>query len=158
VKAIRSLAASCTLLLASILAHTLSGGNALSAPLMIQLSLSSIFIALLLMHKSEDPVRATFAIFLAQNLGHFIVGGQIESGLKMALSHLVSGIVSYQLLRYFERNLPSLGSVYRGVIAHFSYSLPSIVVPRNFHPGFSYRSLATSYFSLTESLRAPPSY
>ena len=155
---IRSLAAACTLLLASVFAHTLSGGNSLSAGSMIQLSFSSIVIALFLMHKSEDPVRATFSIFLAQNLGHFIVGGQIESGLQMALSHLVSGIVSYQLLRYFERNLPSLGSFYRGVIAHFSYSLPSIVVPKHFHLCFSYRSLATSYFSLTESLRAPPSY
>jgi hypothetical protein len=125
---------------------------------MTQLSLSSFFIALFLMHKSENPIRATFAIFLAQNLGHFIVGGHVENGSRMALSHLVAGIVSYQLLRYFERNLPSLGSIYRAVIARFSCSLPSVVHPKHFHPDFSYRSLATSYFSLTESLRAPPSY
>ena len=155
-KAIRALAASCTLLIASLTAHILAGGESLSLHSALSLTLFSIVIASLLTRKSGDPIRVTLAIFIAQNAGHFIMGGQVSSESQMLLAHVSAGALSYHLLRYFDRNLPDLG---RAFIALLMPALPHLSVeislPLREAP-FSYRSLNTQYLSTAYSLRGPP--
>ena len=155
-KAIRAVAASCTLLIASLTAHILAGGASLSLHSALLLTLFSIVIAALLTRKSGDPIRVALAIFIAQNAGHFILGGQATSESQMLLAHVSAGALSYHLLRYFDRTLPDLG---RAFIALLMPALPQlnieIPLPRHGAP-FSYRSLNTQYLSTAYSLRGPP--
>lgn len=156
-KLIRSLAASCTLLLASLLAHILAGGGVLILHSAFAISISSILISTLFMTGSNNPIRATLAIFLAQNMGHFILSGQVRNDSQMLFSHLFAGFVSYQLLRYFNRDLPSFNRVLVKLLPSrfITHSVDSSIFSPSGH--FDYRSLATPYLSYTQSLRAPPS-
>ena len=155
-KAIRAVAASCTLLIASLTAHILAGGASLSLHSALSLTLFSIVIAALLTRKSGDPIRVALAIFIAQNAGHFILGGQATSESQMLLTHVSAGALSYHLLRYFDRTLPDLG---RAFIALLMPALPQLSIeiplPRHGAPR-SYRSLNTQYLSTSYSLRGPP--
>lgn len=157
-RAVRAFAASCTLLSTSLIAHILAGGDSISFEAAALLIGTSIAIAAILVSKSDDPIRATVAIFLAQNSGHFILGGLPDNSSIMIASHIVAGFLSYQILRYFDANLPLLGrfilSIFLPVVSfqplYFSFEL--------INPAFSYRSLAPRYFAISRSLRAPPSY
>ena len=110
-KAIREGAASATLLIASVLAHILAGGAMLSLKAGTLLLFLSLLIARVLRKRTHDPIAVSIAIFTAQNLGHFIVGGQSSSDTRMLCAHIASGVMSYQLLRYFDVNLPRLGDL-----------------------------------------------
>ena len=155
-KAIRALAASCTLLVASLTAHILAGGASLSLHSALSLTLFSIVIAALLTRKSGDPIRVALAIFIAQNAGHFILGGQANSESQMLLAHVSAGFLSYHLLRYFDRTLPDLG---RAFIALLRPALPylriEITLPKR-ETKFYYQVLNTQYLSTAYSLRGPP--
>ena len=155
-KAIRALAASCTLLIASLTAHILAGGESLSLHSALLLTLFSIAIAALLIRKSGDPIRVALAIFIAQNAGHFILGGQASSESQMLLAHVSSGFVSYHVLRYFDETLPDLG---RAFISLLTPALPylriEILLPYC-EAKFSYQDLNTQYLSTAYSLRGPP--
>jgi hypothetical protein len=155
-KAIRALAASCTLLIASLTAHILAGGDSLSLHSALLLTFFSIAIAALLIRKCGDPIRVALAIFIAQNAGHFILGGHANSDSQMLLAHVAAGVMSYHLLRYFDRTLPDLG---RAFIALFSLALPQLpatISISHLLPNFSYQGLHTQYLSTAYSLRGPP--
>jgi Na+/H+ antiporter NhaD/arsenite permease-like protein len=157
-KAVQNLAASCTLLAASLLAHILAGGSPLSYHDATALLMTSVAIAVLLVRGSEDPIRVTIAIFIAQNAGHFILGGPVENSAVMLAAHISFGLLSYQLLRFFAKNLPGLGELFLSIFpVHITFVLPHLQLQVE-HPNFTYRSLATPYFSLTQSRRAPPSF
>ncbi len=155
-KAIRALAASCTLLIASFAAHILAGGNSLSLHSSLSLTLFSIVIATLLIRKSGDPIRVALAIFIAQNAGHFILGGQASSETQMLLAHCGAGALSYHLLRYFDRNLPDLG---RALISLLTPSLPDYIVTFThliLIPRISFQRNTHQHFLSAYSLRGPP--
>ena len=155
-KAIRAVAASCTLLIASLTAHILAGGESLSLHSALSLTLFSIVIAALLTRKSGDPIRVALAIFIAQNAGHLIMGGQVSSESQMLLAHVSAGALSYHLLRYFDRNLPDLG---RAFIALLMPALPQLsfkISLSHREAPFYYRSLKTQCLSTAYSLRGPP--
>jgi hypothetical protein len=157
-KAIRALAASCTLLLASLTAHILAGGDSLSLHSALPMAFLSLLISTLLIRKSGDPIRVAMAIFLAQNAGHLILGGQAPSESQMLLAHVSAGALSYHLLRYFDRNLPDLG---RAFIALLAPTLPHLQIkvslPRCVSD-FSYQNRNTQYLSSAYSLRGPPQH
>jgi hypothetical protein len=74
----------------------------------------------------------------------------------MVASHLVSAIASYYLLKYLHRTLPSITDFFtRLLMPRVSWPILSLNAIYS-SPDFSYRSLATPFFSLTQSLRAPP--
>ena len=157
-KAVQNFAASCTLLTASLLAHILAGGSPLSYHDATALLMTSVAIAVMMVRGSEDPIRVTVAIFIAQNAGHFILGGPVENSTVMLAVHISSGLLSYQLLRFFAKNLPGLGELFLSFFPlRITFVLPHLQL-QIAHPNFSYRSLATPYFSLTQSRRAPPSF
>jgi hypothetical protein len=155
-KAIRALAASCTLLIASFTAHILAGGDSLSLHSALPMVFLSLIIAALLIRKSGDPIRVALAIFVAQNAGHFMLGGHANSDGQMLFAHISAGLMSYHLLRYFDRNLPDLGQVLISILAPLlpkyivTFSQP-ILVPR-----FLYLRLSNNHLSTAYSLRGPP--
>ncbi|MFM1952756.1 MAG: hypothetical protein RJA33_1550 [Actinomycetota bacterium] len=157
-KAVQGFAASCTLLVASLLAHILAGGSPLSYQDATALFITSVAIALVMVRGSEDPIRVTMAIFIAQNAGHFILGGPSGNSGVMLAAHISSGVLSYQVLKYFAKNLPGLGELFLSVFpTRFTFQLP-FFEKQLFHPSFSYRCLATPFFTLIQSRRAPPSF
>jgi hypothetical protein len=155
-KAIRAFAAASTLLIAALTAHILAGGDPLSLHSALSLTFLSFVIAAFLIRKSGDPIRVTLAIFFAQNAGHFIVGSQGHSDSQMLLAHASAGMLSYHLLRYFDRNLPDLGRAFISLITRalprkkFEISLPTLLA------FFRYRGSSAQYFSTALSLRGPP--
>lgn len=155
-KAIRALAASCTLLIASLTAHILAGGESLSLHSALSLTIFSIVIAALLTRKSGDPIRVALAIFIAQNAGHFILGGHVNSELQMLLAHIGAGILSYHVLRYFDRTLPDLGRAFISLLSPTPPSLFIDIALPHCETHFSYQSLSTQYLSTAYSLRGPP--
>jgi hypothetical protein len=155
-KAVRALAASCTLLVASFAAHILAGGDSLSLHSALPMVFLSFLISTLLIRKSGDPIRVAIAIFVAQNAGHLILGGQASSDSQMLFAHVSAGVLSYHLLRYFDRNLPDLG---RAFIALLAPALPHIQIKITLPPfvsEFSYPNLNTQHLSTAYSLRGPP--
>lgn len=146
------------MLLAALMAHILAGGGALTAHSALLLVGALTAISLFIGDSTKSPVRVVIAIFIAQNAAHFITGGDVANENQMALSHIAAGFLSYRLLRYFDQSLPSLASVFiLYLLPRVSFVLPKLINEEQ-HPHFSYRSLATPYFSLTASLRAPPTY
>ena len=157
-KAVQGFAASCTLLVASLLAHILAGGSPLSYQDAAALFITSVAIALMMVRGSEDPIRVTMAIFIAQNAGHFILGGPSANSGVMLAAHISSGVLSYQVLKYFAKNLPGLGELLLSLFpTQFTFQLP-FIEKLLFHPAFSYRCLATPFFTLIQSRTAPPSF
>lgn len=155
-KAIRALAASCTLLIASLTAHILAGGESLSLHSALSLTLFSIVIAALLTRKSGDPIRVALAIFIAQNVGHLILGGEVSSESQMLFAHVSAGFISYHLLRYFDETLPDLGRAFISLITPaLPYLRIEILLPYC-EAKFSYQVLNTQYLSTAYSLRGPP--
>jgi hypothetical protein len=158
VKAVRAIAASSSLLLAAVLAHILAGGDSLTLVSSIKLLMALSVIAIFIGDTRANPVRVILAIFIAQNAGHFIAGSTTTNENRMAISHIFAGFLSYQLLRYFDHSLPKLSDVF------IAYVIPAISAKVEVkklilsHPCYTYRSLATPFYSLTQSLRAPPSY
>lgn len=155
-KAIRALAASCTLLIASFAAHILAGGATFSPHSALAMALTTLLIALVIQDRSSDPISVTLAIFAAQNAGHFILGGGATSDTQMFFSHFTAGLVSYHLLRYFDRNLPDLGRALLAFIAPVLLSLPVPVLIFAAKPIFRALRAINSISSRAYSLRGPP--
>lgn len=155
-RTLKAVATSAALILAALTAHILAGGEPLSFYSGLSLVGALFLIALFISDTSENPVRTVFAIFIAQNLSHFITGGGSGNQNQMAASHLLSAIASYYLLKYLHRTLPAITDFFiRLLVAELSWFIPTLASIKS-GPAFSYRSLATPFFSLTHSLRAPP--
>jgi hypothetical protein len=158
VKALRIYAASLVLMLAAILAHILAGGQVISFHSGAILAFVALLQAILLDQKFERPGFIAFTIFASQNIAHFILGGSAANPNVMAMSHIASGLLSYKIIQYFVKALPSIIEIF------VLFLLPRIsarvepVAHIRFLPSFSYRSLATRSLSLATALRAPPSY
>ena len=155
---IQALAASCTLLATSLIAHILAGGDSLSLYSGGALLVLSIAIARVMLRKSGDPIRMTVAIFIAQNFSHFILGGQARSDTAMFFAHITAGLLSYHLLRYFDQDLPALGRIFLRSITR-TFSTLEIPVLLKISP---LRTLPARFLELqlsrAFSLRAPPLY
>lgn len=156
VKALKALATSSALILAALTAHILAGGGQLSFYSGLLLVGALLLIALFISGPSESPVRTVLAIFFAQNLSHFITGGSYGDENRMILSHLLSAVASYFLITYLHRTLPAITDFFLTLVLPRVFLNPFSLRSIKAAPGFSYRSLATPFFSLTHSLRAPP--
>ncbi len=155
-RTLRAFSAASSLLLTSLLAHTLTGGNSASPLAACYLTLISFFIASLLSRNSGDPFKATVAIFIAQNSGHFVLGGTAANQSLMFAAHLTAGIVGYQLLRFFDRTLPSLGEVFLRYLRQHWPHLSITFELKKYLAGYSYRPLSQTLLNVSHSLRAPP--
>ncbi len=91
------------LFLSAIAAHSIAGGSFLGFS---QLAIQSIavlaIIATTINLKLEGPSLA-LVILLVQSSSHLILGGNSHAGeLRMTSSHIISGLISYKAIRYFE--------------------------------------------------------
>ena len=117
-----------SLLLFAIAAHALAGGSFVSARESLSLiALISIFQFLTQQIVAEGPALA-LEILLIQSFSHFILGGG-DSGaqLRMPLSHLSAGLVSYISITYFEKFLEFFESVLQSLLTpNIRYLLPQV--------------------------------
>lgn len=157
-KAIQALAASSTLLVASFIAHILAGGSSISLHSAGAILLVIAAITWFLSRATGDPIRIALAIVIAQNCGHFILGGHARSDSQMVLSHFAAGVLSYHLIRYFDKTLPAIGDFFRSILPPVFHDLAHLFVAPKAHPEFSYRAFTSLFRSITYSLRAPPLY
>lgn len=157
-KAIQALAASSTLLVASFIAHILAGGSTISLHSAGAILLVIAAITWFLSRATGDPIRVALAILAAQNLGHFILGGHAPSDSRMIASHFTAGLLSYHLIRYFDKTLPSLGDFFVAILPPVFKNLNHLFEIPSAHPDFSYRALASIFHLISYSLRAPPSH
>ena len=105
-----------------------------------------------------DPIRVTLAIFASQNFSHFILGGHAPSDSRMVASHFAMGLLSYNLIRYFDKTLPTLGDFFRAVFPPFFENPTHLFTTRSAHPNYAYRAPSSIFHSVVPSLRAPPSH
>jgi hypothetical protein len=91
------------LFLSAIAAHSIAGGSFLgSSQLAVQSSVILAIVALTFNLKLEGPSLA-LVILLVQSSSHIILGGNSNTGeFQMTASHLISGVISYRAIRYFE--------------------------------------------------------
>lgn len=138
------------------LAHILAGGSAFSATSGVALALLSISTGLL-MEKSHGKLpQILFLIYFIQFTSHFILGGTGSSDVRMLVAHVSSAIATYQLLRFFDRQLPSIFYLFESVfnaLYFVSITVPQRprlrIVSSNVHP--------LSLFHFSQQLtRAPP--
>jgi hypothetical protein len=156
-RGLRSIAAANTLIFAALLGHILAGGNHLTLQRGFILAVALTLIALFLIRATGDPLRMVIAIFIAQNLAHFIAGSSGESANAMVAAHLISAVISYQLLRYFDKTLPALNQVFMALILPVVFRSVPIAAKLITNPYFTYRPLVTRFLFPSYSLRAPPS-
>lgn len=156
-RGLRSIAATNTLIFAALLGHILAGGNHLTLQRGLVLTIAMTSIALLLSRATGDPLRMVIAIFIAQNLAHFIAGSNGESANVMVGAHLISALISYKLLQYFDKTLPALTQVFMALILPAVFKTVPINTKLQANPYFTYRPIVTRFLSLSNSLRAPPS-
>lgn len=156
-KGLRSIAAANTLIFAALLGHMIAGGNHLTLQRGFFLAIALTLIALFLTRATGDPLRMVIAIFIAQNLAHFIAGSSGENTNAMVASHLISALISYKLLRYFDETLPALTQVFMALIIPVVFKSLPIAAKLHAKPYFTYRPLVTRFLTSSISLRAPPS-
>jgi len=156
-RGLRSIAAANTLIFAALLGHILAGGNHLTLQRGLILAVALTFIALFLTRATGDPLRMVTAIFIAQNLAHFIAGSSGESANAMVAAHLISAVISYKLLRYFDKTLPALTQAFMALILPAVFKSLPVAAKLIIKPFFTYRPLSTRFLSLSNPLRAPPS-
>ena len=156
-RGIRSIAAANTLIFAALLGHILAGGSHLTLQRGLILAIDLTLIALFLTRATGDPLRMVIAIFIAQNLTHFIAGSNGESANVMVAAHLISAVISYMLLRYFDKTIPALTQVFMALILPLVFKSLPVAAKLIANPFFTYRPLVTRFLSLSNLLRAPPS-
>jgi uncharacterized membrane protein len=156
-RGLRSIAAANTLIFAALLGHMLAGGNHLTLQRGILLAIALTLIALFLTRATGDPLRMVIAIFVAQNLAHFIAGSNGENTNAMVAAHLISALISYRLLRYFDETLPALTQVFMALIFPAVFKSVPIAAKLTANPYFTYRPLVSRFLTSSISLRAPPS-
>ncbi len=155
-KALQTTAASCTLLIASIAAHILAGGGWISLHSTAALALIAGLISIFLQKSRHTSFSYIAAIFIAQNVGHFISGGASHNDLQMFAAHLLSGLASYRILRFFNNHLTSLGEIF---LSFLSPSITLITIEKKIKGEILTFNYFFSQFNLlfpTFALRAPP--
>ena len=91
------------LFLSALLAHSLAGGTFVETPnLMWQGLAIGVVLFCVRSIKLEGPALALL-ILVIQSTSHFLLGGgTYQSELRMTLAHVLSGILSYLAISYFE--------------------------------------------------------
>ena len=91
----RSWAHALILFFGSLSAHLLGGGGLVNFN-NLAFDSSLIIVLLVRINLSEaSPYKVATLIVIAQSAGHFVLGGMTSGNLLMAISHLVSGFISY---------------------------------------------------------------
>jgi hypothetical protein len=116
----RGIVAYCGLLASVLISHAVGGGNFISVPNIIVFSILIVGgISISFPTELEGPRLALLAL-IAQIFGHFLFGGG-SFGNHMIFSHLIGGLVGYQLVARFDQ-----------IVLHLISLIQSILVPNVF--------------------------
>ncbi len=125
------------LLLSALSAHSLAGGSFIETPNLLWQGFA-IGVVLLCIRsiKLEGPALALLILFI-QSTSHFLLGGgSYQSELRMTLAHLLSGVLSYLAISYFEIALEFISSIFVFLIPARPFSIPFITeLARFVNPG-----------------------
>jgi hypothetical protein len=145
------------LLLSALSAHELAGGTFVETPnLLLQAFTIGVALFCIRSIKLEGPALALLALFI-QSTSHFLIGGgTYQSELRMTLAHVLSGVLSYLAISYFDIAGEFVTSTFEFLVPARPFLIPSIPEITGFiNPGgnstFQIRQLTASL-----KFRGPP--
>ena len=111
----RGIVAYCGLLASVLVSHAIGGGNFISIPNMIFFSILMVAgVSISFPTELEGPRLALLAL-IAQIFGHFLFGGG-SLGNSMMFSHIVGGIIGYQLVARFDQIVLHVTSLIQSIL------------------------------------------
>ena len=121
------------LFLSALSAHSLAGGTFVETPNLIWQSIGiGVVLFSIRSIKLEGPTLALLTLFV-QSTSHFLLGGgTYQSELRMTLAHLLSGVLAYLAISYFELAREFISSTFVFLIPARPFLIPSISVLARF--------------------------
>jgi len=115
------------LFLSALSAHSLEGGTFIESPnLLWQSFVIGAVLFCVRSFKLEGPALALLILFI-QSTSHFLLGGgSYQSELNMTLAHVLSGVLSYLAISYFEIAREFISSTFVFLIPARPFSIPFI--------------------------------
>ena len=155
-KLARGIVSYCGLLASVLISHAVGGGNFISVPNIIVFSFLIVGgVSISFPTELEGPRLALLAL-IAQVFGHFLFGGG-SMGNHMVFSHLIGGLVGYQLVARFDQIVLHLTSLIESIFAPIMIHSFALVVTRETKLVFVVVLRAKEFFlSTSYFLRGPP--
>lgn len=155
-KLARGIVAYCGLLASVLVSHAIGGGNFISIPNIIFFSTLMVAgVSISFPTELEGPRLALLAL-VAQVFGHFLFGGG-SLGNSMMFSHMIGGIIGYQLVARFDQIVLHLTSLIQSILVPIVIQSFEIVVTRTVGLVFVFVARAKEFLSSASYLlRGPP--
>jgi hypothetical protein len=155
-KLVRGLVAYCGLLASVLVSHAIGGGNFISIPNIIFFSILMVAgVSISFPTELEGPRLALLAL-IAQVFGHFLFGGG-SLGNSMMFSHIVGGIIGYQLVARFDQIVLHLTSLIKSILVPILIQSFEVVITRTVGLVFVFVARAKEFLSSASYfLRGPP--
>lgn len=155
-KLARGIVAYCGLLASVLVSHALGGGNFISIPNIIFFSILVVAgVSISFPTELEGPRLALIAL-IAQVFGHFLFGGG-SLGNSMMFSHIIGGIIGYQLVARFDQIVLHLTSLIQSILVPILIQSIEIVVTRTVGLVFVFVARSKEFLSSASYLlRGPP--
>ena len=100
---LRKLIISFTLLSAGLLAHTFASGSYVGFKDFLFYCAINLLLTFLITPRLLEGPRLAMIILLSQGMTHFLSGGAGNNSAQMLLSHSISSIVVYQVVKNFDQ-------------------------------------------------------
>jgi hypothetical protein len=152
----RGIVAYCGLLASVLVSHAIGGGNFISMPDIIVFSILIVGgVSISFPTELEGPRLALLAL-VTQILGHFLFGGG-STGNSMIFSHLIGGLIGYQLVARFDQIVLHLTSLIESVLVPVVIQQFALVVTPETGLVFVFVARVKEFFlSASYFLRGPP--
>lgn len=155
-KLARGIVAYCGLLTSVLVSHAIGGGNFIAIPNIIFFSILMVAgVSISFPTELEGPRLALLAL-IAQVFGHFLFGGGSLDN-SMMFSHIIGGIIGYQLVARFDQIVLCLTSLIQSILVPIVIQSFEIVVTRTVGLVFVFVARAKEFLSSASYLlRGPP--
>ena len=155
-KLARGIVAYCGLLASVLVSHAIGGGNFIAIPNIIFFSILMVAgVSISFPTELEGPRLALLAL-IAQVFGHFLFGGG-SLGNSMMFSHIIGGIIGYQLVARFDQIVLHLTSLIQSILVPILIQSFEVVATRTVGLVFVFVARAKEFLSSASYLlRGPP--
>ena len=155
-KLARGIVAYCGLLASVLLSHAIGGGNFIALPNIIAFStLIVVGVSISTPTELEGPRLALLAL-VAQVFGHFLFGGG-SLGNSMMFSHIIGGIIGYQLVARFDQIILHLTSLIQSILVPLVIQRFTVVITGTVNLVFIFVARTKEFLSSASYLlRGPP--
>ncbi len=155
-KLARGIVAYCGLLASILVSHAIAGGNFISIPNIIFFSILMVAgVSISFPTELEGPRLALLAL-IAQVFGHFLFGGG-SLGNSMMFSHIIGGIIGYQLVARFDQIVLHLTSLIQSILVPIVIQSFQVVVTRTIALVLVFVARSKEFLSSASYLlRGPP--